>query len=66
MQKIREKVKEQDFFGKPIQLTYKGDKEFNSSIGGCCSIILVIGALIIFCVDLREVLFNRKFKVASE
>ena len=39
---IHSSVKEQDLFGVPVQLTYKGERTFNTAIGGCCSLLMII------------------------
>ena len=43
-------VRQQDLFGVPVQLTYKGQRRFKSIIGGCLSIMFVVAALVIFIV----------------
>ena len=43
--KLSELIKGQDLFGAPVQLTYKGQKAFNTIFGGCVSIILVLTIL---------------------
>ena len=46
MTSLLEAIKQRDFFAIPVQLTYKGQRKFNTLLGGCCSIILVIGILV--------------------
>ena len=35
-----------------MQLTYKGHKAFNTAVGGCCSIALVLTIAIVFAHDI--------------
>lgn len=43
MQKVLEVIRGFDLFAVPVQLNYKGQKAFNTAVGGCCSLILTIG-----------------------
>lgn len=45
MQRILNKVRKADIFAVPVRLTYKGEKSFNTIVGGCCSILLILGLL---------------------
>ena len=38
--KCREKVRQFDAFAQPVSMAYKQQYEFNSALGGCCSILL--------------------------
>ena len=35
-------IRSSDFFAIPVQLTYKGDREFNTLLGGFCSLFLLV------------------------
>ena len=41
--KTKELIKQQDLFGVPVQLTYKGERAFNTAFGGCLSLLLIVG-----------------------
>ena len=45
MQKLANFVRRSDLFAIPVQLTYKGQRKFDTFLGGCCTILLVIAAL---------------------
>ena len=54
--KISKAVKSQDMFAVPVQLTYRGERAFNTRCGGCISIIIGFGLMIYFACE-----FNREF-----
>ena len=39
--KLQQTIKSQDLFAVPVQLTYKGERAFNTFCGGCISVILI-------------------------
>ena len=47
-------VKDQDLFGIPVQLTYKGERAFNTVFGGCVSIVIIVSFTALFCVQLHR------------
>lgn len=59
--KAIELVKSQDLFGAPVQLTYKGERAFNTVSGGCCSLLLIMILICAFCVQLYSVYFSPQF-----
>ena len=52
-------VRERDLFAIPVQLTYKGNKEFNTAIGGFCSISLWLAIAIYTAVVLKDQIDDR-------
>ena len=53
------KVQSRDLFGIPISLTYKGDTEFKTCIGGCTS-IFVTSIILYYAALLLKILINRE------
>ena len=47
-----------DFFAVPVQLTYKGQKSFNTLLGGCCSLLIILVFLTYAIIDLHELIKN--------
>ena len=50
--KITTTIRQQDLFGIPVQLTFRGEKAFNTIAGGCVSILIVILLIAYFCFGL--------------
>ena len=50
--KLKEFVRGKDLFAVPVQLNYKGQRKFNTLLGGCCSIFLLVGILVAFSFNL--------------
>ena len=48
LSKIASYIKEKDIFAIPVQLTYKGQRKFNTMVGGCCTILLFLMIVISF------------------
>ena len=42
MKRILNKVRQLDLFAVPVQLTYKGQKGFNTLLGGFTSLVLIV------------------------
>ena len=51
---IQEQIRQRDLFGVPVQLTYKGERTFNTAYGGCCSILLVLGLCTYFIFEVQR------------
>ena len=61
MKKIKETLREWDWFGHTIALNFNREGEtHNTAIGGCCSINLRIAVLIYFIVNLNKLLFKEE------
>ena len=58
---LARKIKEKDLFSVPVQLTYKGDRDHQTFVGGCCSIMLLMTTIIWFVVGVLSVLSNPTF-----
>ena len=43
-------IKKSDLFCVPVQLTYRGEREFKTITGGCCSILFLLAVVTIFAV----------------
>ena len=52
-------------FGVPVQLTYKRQKKFNTSCGGCLSILMVIGLTSYFAFELHHEYANPTYTSTS-
>ena len=63
MKSVLDFVRELDFFAIPVQLTYKGNKEFNSAIGGLCSILFCLAVVIAMAVRINEIKVNPTYKL---
>ena len=61
MQSILQAVRALDLFAVPVSLTYKGQKAFNTILGGCCSLLLIIGFVTFIAVNLHQLLMNPVF-----
>ena len=48
MESVLEWIREWDFFAVPVRLNYKGQKAFNTTIGGCCTLTFLIGFFVYF------------------
>ena len=55
-------ITDQDLFGIPVQLTFKGDSAFNTFCGGCVSIIFIVTFTVIFCLQLHTSWTHPKFQ----
>ena len=58
MQKILGSLRKIDLFAVPISLTYKGEKKFSTRIGGCLSLILLLGFVAYSIVTLYDLINN--------
>ena len=56
--KVGSLIKERDLFAIPVQLTYNGQRRFNTCIGGCCTILIFLTIMITFPLMLFEELKN--------
>ena len=54
LSKIQDAVKQQDLFGVPVQLTYKGERTFITAFGGCVSLLMIIGLSMYFTYELQQ------------
>ena len=55
-------LRTQDNYGHPINLTYKSDTTYKSTLGGVLSLIAKIGMIIFFIVELKNV-FSKQFRL---
>ena len=51
-------IREQDYFGVPVNLSYKGSSSYNTYCGGIVTILVVIACSVSFCISLHETLTN--------
>ena len=61
MNKIADAIRRSDLFAIPVQLTYKGSKAFNTMVGGCFSIALILAFMSIFAVDIHRGITNPEY-----
>ena len=61
-EKLTNCIKERDIFAIPVQLTYKGQRKFNTVCGGCCTIILYLAIFISFTILLLHELEKPEVK----
>jgi len=59
--KVGQVIKSQDLFGVPVQLTYKGERAFNTIHGGCFSAIIVLFLLVAFFTQLYDLYYFPQF-----
>ena len=59
--KIQKSIKGQDLFGIPVRLTYKGQQQFNTMLGGCLSILLVATFTAGFFYQLHKLYFEPSY-----
>ena len=45
---LKDAVKGVDFFAIPVQLTYKNQRKFNTVVGGCCTLTIILAILVTF------------------
>ena len=62
---LTEFLKSKDLFGVPVQLTYKGERGFTSAVGGCCSIMLVLIAMLLFVTYSLDFYQNPQFSTSE-
>jgi len=60
--KLEAKIRAQDLFGIPVQLTYKGESAFNTTCGGCVSMIFVFCFVVGFFFELRSYWLEPQFQ----
>lgn len=58
---MKELVRRQDFFGKAVQLTYRGQTRFKTIFGGCITILIIIGIAIQSSIELQNLVLDPKF-----
>ena len=59
--KITTTIRQQDLFGIPVQLTFKGQREFKTCFSGCISIAFVLTFVVYFCLELNSNWRNPNF-----
>ena len=50
---VRNFLRERDLFGVPVNLTFRGRSEFQTQLGGCCSLLLILFAMCYFAFYLK-------------
>ena len=45
---LKNAIKGIDFFAIPVQLTYKSQRKFDTVVGGCCSLLIILGILMAY------------------
>lgn len=61
METILQTIRDKDIFAVPVQLSYKGQKAFNTVAGGCISIITILAFMAVFVITLRDQIVNPDF-----
>ena len=59
-------IKEQDLFGQPVILTYKGDTEHKTFCGGCVSVLLLLTTIAYFGIGIANQVLNPTFDFSVE
>ena len=59
-------LRELDFFAVPVSLTYKGQRQFGTSVGGCFSLLLIILFTAYSVYTAHEMIVNPILKNSSE
>ena len=62
--KLAKAIKSQDLFAIPVQLTYRGEKGFNTFCGGCISVLLIAGLSTYFALSLHNLYMNPDYMVS--
>ena len=47
-------IRRRDIFATPVHYTYKGSRHFKTGLGGLCSILFIIAAIVYFTVNAFE------------
>ena len=61
--KAQRLIRSFDLFGRPVGLTYKGQRKFTTSIGGCISLILVLSIIAGAIIRFRQIYYYPEFQV---
>ena len=56
--KISQSVRRRDLFAIPVQLTYKGQRKFHTLLGGFCTVILTIAAVVSLPIMIIDGIYN--------
>ena len=56
MNNIMKWIRDKDFFAVPVQFSYKNKRAFNTHVGGCLSIVLVLAFVSYFTVMMFELI----------
>ena len=54
-------IREQDLFAAPVQLTYKGQRSFNTAFGGVCSILFILASVVVFGLGTADLVLNTNY-----
>ena len=60
---LKDAVKGVDFFAIPVQLTYKNQRNFNTVVGGFCTLMIILGILVTFPILLLQDMTSPSFKM---
>ena len=60
--KVRQTIKSFDLFSLPVRLTRKGEVYFSTALGGCCSLLLVVGIVIGAALQFMTVYYEPEFQ----
>ena len=61
MSKFKDKVRNQDSFGIPVQLNFKKEATHNTFVGGCCTILAVSLMGLFILGELIQLFFTNSF-----
>ena len=56
-------IRNRDVFAIDVKLAYKGQKSFNTHLGGCCTILLYMAILVSFPMLLNDQISNPRWNV---
>ena len=59
---LKNTIKGADFFAIPVQLTYKSSRKFNTVVGGCCTLLIILAIFVTFPLLLLHDLSNTQFQ----
>ena len=57
----RDFIRSKDLFAAPVQLTYKGQRSFNTAVGGVCSILFILVSVVVVGFGTADLALNTKF-----
>ena len=53
MQKLKQFVRDNDVFAIPVRMSYKGNRQFNTILGGICTILFGLAVGSVFLINLH-------------
>lgn len=59
-------VRDVDYFAVPVNLTYKGKRKFGTLLGGCCTLVIVLGLVTYALYTLQSLVLHPILRSSSE